>query len=312
MKIVCDAELLPSLTTIKSLYSLTPLNFASFSAFREIRAANLVIAGWPTRKSIFWLRISLLLYPSKKLLVFTRPQEISEKISPFDKKFLLRANRIICPNLENARRDSLALIYWRAPEKFREIPQGIDLEKYSQKESYKPSTNETIAKFKAIINFVTKKVIKKGLPSILIICTDQEEWQEIIGNNRLQGNIFYFNQEESDQIKKIKSYQEADILVVTSNQGDSTTNNIIEGLACGLAIIAPRNPNLNNLFSHDQQGLFFKPNDHEDLIEKINLLCGDEEKREKMSRESRKLAENKYNKKQRDLKILQIIKELEK
>ena len=77
-------------------------------------------------------------------------------------------------------------------------------------------------------------------------------------------------------------------------------------------VVAPRGGRLNNIFDHDKQGLFFKPKDSKDLLEKIAVLCGDEEKREAMALAARKLAENHYGKKQREDKINQIIKELEK
>ncbi|MFZ4648146.1 MAG: glycosyltransferase family 4 protein [Patescibacteria group bacterium] len=311
MKIACNTEVFSDLDFAKNIYEITPIDISSFYLFKNIKNFGLVLTNWPSKKNLFWLHITLFLFPSKKLAIFTYPQEINYKLSILDKKLLLRANRIICPNLESARHGGLSMIYWKSPEKFREIPYGVDLNKYLPRESLRPSTNEIVTKFKEIINFVTKKVIKKGLPNILISCNNTEDWFEILTNERIDGRIKYFDNQEEDSIRILKNYQESDIFVVPKIEGENTIKQIIEALSCGLAIIAPRVAKVTSIFDHDKHGLFFKPHDNEDLLEKINCLCNNEEKREMMSSAARKLAENRYSKNQRENKILQIIKELD-
>ncbi len=312
MKIACSQEASVEVNFVKHLYETETINFNSFLFLKKIKDFDLFFITWPEKKSLFWLSAGLFLYRSKKLVIFAELQKSNYKLSFLDKKILLRANRIICSSLEGARHGTLTPIYWKAPEKFREISYGVDLEKYAPRESLRPSENSVIAKFKTIINFVTKKVIKKGLPNILIASDHYEEWQEFLTSEEIKARILFFNKEEKELIKKIKSYQEADIFVAPEDEGVETSHQITEAFACGLVVLAPRDSRLNNIFDHDKQGLFFKPGDRKDLAEKISTLCSDEEKREAMSREARKLAENRYNKKQREGKIIQIIKELEK
>lgn len=311
MRIACSSETFEELTPVRHLFETEIQTLNSFRFFRQINNFDLVFTTWPTAQKTFWLRTILALYRAKKLVVFINLQEASYQLSWSDKKLLFRANRIICPDLESIRHGSLSPIYWKTPEKFREIPFGVDLKKYSPRESFFPSQNPVVAKFKAMINLVTKKVIKKGIPNILISCQNPKDWQEVF-DGQVKGRIIFFDNSENDQTKRGKAYQEADIFVVPQNEGPETTRQIIEALACGLAIIAPRGARLNNVFNHDQEGLFFKPGDNNDLIERIAILCHDEEKREKMARAARKLTENRYDKKRREEKVLQIIKELEK
>lgn len=312
MRIACSSETFVELASVRHLFETEVQDLNSFRFFRQIKNFDLLFTTWPTEQKTFWLRTTLAFYQSKKLVIFVNLQETNYRLSVSDKKLLFRANRIICPNLESVRHGSLSPIYWKAPEKFREIPFGVDLKKYSPRESFFPSQNPVVAKFKAMINLVTKKVIKKGIPNILISCHDQADWQDIFETDRIKGRILYFDGSEGDQITRVKAYQEADIFVVPKNEGPETIQQIIEALACGLVIVAPRSARLNNVFNHDQEGLFFKSGDNHDLIERIAILCHDEEKREKMARAARKLAETHYDKKQREEKVLQIIKELEK
>ena len=312
MRIACSPEVFEELMPTRHLYETEIQDLNSFWFFRQVKNFDLIFIAWPTEQKTFWLRAILSFYRSKKLVIFVNLQEAVYKLSSADKQLLFRANRIICPNLESARHGSLSPIYWKAPEKFREIPFGVDLKKYSPRESFFPSQNPVVAKFKAILNLVTKKVIKKGIPNILISCQDSADWQEVFDTDRIKGRILYFDGKETDQIKRLKDFQEADIFVAPKNEGPETVRQIIEALACGLAIIAPRGARLNNVFNHDKEGLFFKPDDNNDLIERITILCNDEEKREAIARASRKLAETHYDKKQREEKVLQIIKELEK
>lgn len=311
MRIACSPEIFEELTPVRHLYETEIQNLNSFGFFRQVKNFDLIFTTWPREQKTFWLRTILSFYCSKKLVIFANLQEANYQLLSADKKILFRANRIICPHLESVRHGSLSPIYWKAPEKFREIPFGVDLKKYSPRESFFPSQNPVVAKFKAILNIVTKKVIRKGVPNILISCSDQRDWQEVF-ENQAKGRIIFFDWQESDQIKRVKAYQEADIFVVPKNEGPETIRQIIEALACGLAIIAPRSARLNNVFNHEQEGLFFKSGDNQDLIERITILCNDEEKRETMNKAARKLAETHYSKKQREEKVLQIIKELEK
>lgn len=310
MNIVCNPEILPELKPIMHLYETKTDNLHSLRFIKKIKDYDLVVTNWPGQKKSLYLRIALALYPQKKLVIFVNLQESSFKLSRRDIKLFLRADRIICSNLESARHGSLAKIYWKAPEKFRETPYGIDLKKYSPRDSFLPSENEIVAKFKAMINIVTKKVIKKGLPTILVSAKDVKDWQDILNNEHLNGKVIYSDYYETDIIKKVKELQSADIFVVPINEGPETICQIIQALACGLVVVAPRSTRLINVFDHGKQGLLFKANDNNDLIQRILNLCKDEEKRESMSRESRKLAETRYDKKQRDEKIQQIFKEL--
>ena len=312
MKIACSPEIFSELAFLKAPYQVEAVNLNSFRLARKIKDFDLLVISWPSSGPLFWLRVGLILARSQKLAIFGNLQETDFKLSYLDTKLLLRARRIIYPNLESVRHGSLSPIYWKAPEKFREIPYGVNLEEYVPKDSFRPSENAVVEKFKAIINFVTKKVIKKDRLNILVAGKNPEEWRDIFTPERVGGRIIYFNGQEEETIKRVKSYQEGDVLVIPENEEGKTAQEIIEALACGLVVVAPRGGRLNNIFDHDKQGLFFKPKDSKDLLEKIAVLCGDEEKREAMALAARKLAENHYGKKQREDKINQIIKELEK
>ena len=70
---------------------------------------------------------------------------------------------------------------------------------------------------------------------------------------------------------------------------------LIEALACGLPVIASDLPGVRGVFEDKKQGLLIKRNNILDLQEKINYLLEDEETRQDMSIEARKLAVKKYD-----------------
>jgi len=64
--------------------------------------------------------------------------------------------------------------------------------------------------------------------------------------------------------------------------------------ACGLSVVAPRLPALEEVIEDGRTGLFYQPGDEDDLVKKIETLIDDRELSMKMGEEGMKLVEEKY------------------
>ena len=85
-------------------------------------------------------------------------------------------------------------------------------------------------------------------------------------------------------------YQKADIFVLPSmNEGMS--NAMLEALASGLPIVSTNTGGADELVGSGVNGFIVKMKSSDDLAEKIGKLIDDKDLRERMSAESRRLAE---------------------
>jgi len=64
--------------------------------------------------------------------------------------------------------------------------------------------------------------------------------------------------------------------------------------ACGLSVVAPRLPALEEVIEEGRTGLFYHPGDEDDLVNQIETLIDDPELSKKMGEEGLKVVEEKY------------------
>ena len=64
--------------------------------------------------------------------------------------------------------------------------------------------------------------------------------------------------------------------------------------ACGIPVVAPRLPALEEVIEDRKTGVFYQPDDFESLAEKITLLIEDKEGRKKMGQRGMELVKEKF------------------
>jgi len=64
--------------------------------------------------------------------------------------------------------------------------------------------------------------------------------------------------------------------------------------ACGLSVVAPRLPALEEVIEEGKTGLFYQPGNADDLVEKISALIDDPDLSGKMGEEGLRVVEEKY------------------
>lgn len=237
---------------------------------------------------------------------------------------LRRAVKIIVASEDYAQQSHLAKIKKHQPYKIKSVPFGVETEIFKPK--IQNNHNSLLKKANEIVEFVNKTFIKKGSHSLLFVGgLDEAHYFKglpillkalsqitlpfqlnIIGDGSLRAD--YEQQVVSLQLTKkvkflgrvseedlIRTYQQSDLLLLPSvNSHEAFGLVLIEAMACGVPVIASNLPGVRSVFRDGQEGLLCQPGDVNDLIEKIEKILSDENKRQAMSKAARKLAEEKY------------------
>jgi glycosyltransferase involved in cell wall biosynthesis len=239
-----------------------------------------------------------------------------------------QADIIVSASLDYVKHSQIADIYNRYPEKFIEIPFGVDLKKFQAKLVPLKSDNKIEAYAKKIVNYVKDKFIRKNSLNLIFVggldkahyfkgisillnslfLLEPKAWRlQIIGDGdmRAEYETLSKNLNLDDRVEfkgrlndndLIKAVQDSDLLVLPSiNNNEAFGIVLIEALACGVPVIASDLPGVRSVFTDKQEGLLFKTGDIQDLKNKLEFILRHEDERKKMALAARELAEKKYS-----------------
>jgi len=243
-----------------------------------------------------------------------------------------QADLIISASLDYVANSQIKDFYKKYPEKFKEIPFGIDLKKFAPKILKEKADNKIRAYAKEIVSFINDKFLKKKHLNLIFIggldkahyfkginilfdslfLLEPQSWRlKIVGDGDLRSEYEALSQKLNlsdrvefcgrlDDADLIRTLQASDLLVLPSiNNNEAFGIVLIEALACGVPVIASDLPGVRRVFTDRQEGLLFKTGSVDDLKNNLEFICQNEDKRKKMALAARELAENKY-----DLKIM--------
>jgi len=250
------------------------------------------------------------------------------------RSLLNQAETIITASLDYIKKSQIKNYYAARPEKFKEIPFGVDLEKFQPKIINQKINDQAISKAQKIVHYVNDKFIKKHRVNVLFVggldsahyfkgvevllnalfLSTNRNWRlRIVGEGNLRAHYeeiaqhlkinnqveFVGNLSEADLIR---TFQEADLFVLPSiNSNEAFGLVLIEALACGVPVIASDLPGVRRVFEDNKQGLLVEAGNVNDLTKKLELIFNDEKRRKEMALAARQLAEQKY-----DLKKIKI------
>ena len=174
------------------------------------------------------------------------------------------------------------------------VPNGVATDIFTPIEK----NNETVKIF-----FIGRLTKQKGGDLLLqaLSCISSQNWElEIIGDgpenetlNRLAENLGikskikftgWVNREDI-----IAKYQNADILVLPSSD-EGMSNVILEGIACGLPVIATDISGTNELVKTGENGILIPVNNIDALKEALDNLLNNQDLRTEMGKKSRQIA----------------------
>ncbi len=243
------------------------------------------------------------------------------------KSLLKQAELIVSASFDYVKNSKIKNYYNLRPDKFKEIPFAINLEKFKPKEIKKAGGEGLIAKAKSFVNFVNSQFIKKdktefifvgGLDSahyfkglenlIKALSFSHGNWSlNIIGDGDLrkkyEEDVYKVGLEKKIIFKGklsdpelIRAYQEADCLILPSiNNNEAFGIVLIEAMACGLTLIASDLPGVRSVFTNKREGLLVKPGDVISLKEALEKIINNKSLRKSMSLAARELATRKYS-----------------
>ncbi len=240
---------------------------------------------------------------------------------------LRQAETIVSASLDYIKSSQIRKYLAAHPEKFQEIPFGVDLKKFQPKLLNRPADNQVIAKAKEIVNYINDTFIKrdrlnllfvgaldkahyfKGIDVLLralVILTSRRWRLKIVGEGDLKPEyealakkLRLENQVEFPAklagAELVRAFQEADLLLLPStNSNEAFGLVLIEAMACGVPVIASRLPGVRSVFRDHSEGLLVEPGDVLDLKNKLEFICNNERLRRNMALSARRLTEERY------------------
>jgi len=96
-----------------------------------------------------------------------------------------------------------------------------------------------------------------------------------------------------DRTAIVDVYRQAD-LFVTATTWEGMPNTVLEGMACGLPVVATRASGLEELVHEGDNGYLVSINDSATLADRLARLINNPYERQRMGRESRKIAEQEF------------------
>lgn len=96
-----------------------------------------------------------------------------------------------------------------------------------------------------------------------------------------------------DRDSIVEKYRQADVFV-TATTWEGMPNTVLEGMACGLPVVATRASGLEELVREGVNGYLVNVNDSAALADRMATLITNPYERQRMSKESRKIAEQEF------------------
>ncbi len=214
------------------------------------------------------------------------------------------ADMVLCSSFDYVESSNIAKLYKKHKNKFREIPFGVDLNRFF------PAPHENKIKNILFVGGLDSAHYFKGLDVLLKALKEMSfaNWRlTIAGDGDLRKNYEDMVKEFGldDKVEFIgsvsnedlpKTYREADLFVLPSiNKGEAFGLVLLEAMASGIPVIASNLPGVRSVFKENEQGLLIESGNENDLRKKLEMILNDESKMREMGRVGRKLVEEKYD-----------------
>lgn len=244
------------------------------------------------------------------------------------------ADAIFVLSKDYAENSDVTQLYQCCPQKFFEVPHGVDLSLFCHPELRRKSgegslkDNQTLGdssvaslpqndKNKNFVIFTAQGLDKqhyfKGidvliksihllvahytLPITLIIAGDgnlKPHYEKLTRQLGVSNNVKFLGRVAQDELPT--RYSQADIVAIPSTAATECFSiTAVETMACGRPVIVANWPGVRVTIQANQTGLICEPGNTEDLAEKIKYLYDHPEIREQMGVAARKRVEEKYD-----------------
>lgn len=222
---------------------------------------------------------------------------------------LIRKAKIItCASLDYIKHSHLSKYYRKREQQFRQTLFGVDSSVFAPRGDNGEKKEKTILfvggldkahYFKGLKNLlIAIKILKKELsfPIKLNVVGKGDlkpYYENLTRKLRILDEVNFFDNVENKDLPKY--YNDCDVFVLPSiNRGEAFGLVLLEAMASGKPVVASGLPGVRGVFKSGEQGLVVKPDDINDLVEKIKKILLDKNMAKKMGEAGRELVEKKY------------------
>ena len=188
----------------------------------------------------------------------------------------------------------------------RVIPGGVDIKKFNPNLDTSDIDKKYGLKGKKIVLFAGKLTAYKGvkylvkaarkIPAEVVILGEGPERKALEQRAKDYGltNIHFIGHlGTSNDLNKF--YKRASIFVAPSVWDEPLGLVILEAMACKTPVVVTRKGGIPLAVKDGVNGYFVRPRNASEIVEKVNLLLENEEKRMKMAENARRIAEEKFS-----------------
>ena len=218
---------------------------------------------------------------------------------------LRKAKRII-PNSYYTRDWMLKVFGDEYRDQIRVIPGGVDINRFKKTNASEIDKMFNIKGEKVVV-FAGKLTAYKGVKYLVKAAKKIKGKVLILGDGPERKNLEKMVKEEKINNVKflghlgsntdflVKFYSRADVFIAPSVWDEPLGLVILEAMACETPVIVTRKGGIPLAVKDGQNGLFIRPRNSNDIVEKINLLLTNENLRNKMAKKARQIAEEKFS-----------------
>lgn len=220
---------------------------------------------------------------------------------------MYRARRII-PNSGWTREWFLRIFKGFFHEKCRVIPGGVDIGKFVYSEAgAKQVDKELNLHGKPVVVFAGKITKYKGVEFLIgaakkihgevVILGDGPELPKLKQKAQSLGltNVHWVGHLGAGVKKLVPYYSRADVFIAPSVWDEPLGLVILEAMACNTPVVVTRKGGIPLAVKEGVNGLFIRPRNSEEIVEKVNKLLDNEHLRLKMGQNARRVVEKKFS-----------------
>ncbi len=220
---------------------------------------------------------------------------------------MFRTKRII-PNSGWTKEWFVRLFRGYFHEKCRVIPGGVNIHKFIYSDSgYNQVDRELGLKGRPMVLFAGKLTKYKGVEYLVaaarkihgevVILGDGPERGRLEEKARQMGltNIHFVGHLGAGVKKLVPYYSRADVFVAPSVWDEPLGLVILESMACQTPVVVTRKGGIPLAVKEGYNGLFVRPRNSSEIVEKVNMLLDDRNLRWRMGQNARKSVEKKFS-----------------
>lgn len=226
-------------------------------------------------------------------------------------KILAKADKIIVSSLDYAKNSNVKDILEKSPEKFFEVPFGVDAEKFAPAE---PSV-DLIKKFGPFLGrtilfvggldrahyFKGLEVLIKARAEVtnakILVVGDGDlraHYKKMVEELNLKDQIIFVGSVAAENLSDY--YNLADVVVLPSlDQSEAFGIVLIEAMACGKPIIASNLPGVRSVVQYGVNGFTFPPGNAKELATKLNYFLDNPASAKDFGKHGREIVLEKYD-----------------